>query len=45
VRLTASGKQGVDAACERALEQTERALPTHHRPARPTSRTPCGAVS
>jgi serine protease AprX len=28
LRLTASGKRGVDAACERALEQTERALPT-----------------
>jgi serine protease AprX len=28
LRLTASGKRGVDGACERALEQTERALPT-----------------
>jgi serine protease AprX len=28
LRLTASGKQLVDAACERALEQSERALPS-----------------
>jgi hypothetical protein len=28
LRLTASGKRPVDVACERALEQTERALPT-----------------
>jgi len=28
VRLTAAGKRGVDAACERARDQAERALPT-----------------
>jgi subtilisin family serine protease len=28
LRLTAIGQRGVDAACEHALEQTERALPT-----------------
>lgn len=28
VRLTAAGKRGVDAACERSMDQAERALPT-----------------